>query len=128
MKDIFIHHDFAQYYLQYPVTLIDVGSSGGIPCVWKKAKKYLKVIGFEPDKRAFEDLQKDAVDSKKFINTALSNHTGDATLFLSRKQECSSLFKPNDAFINQFPDPARYEIIDTVEIKVEELTKKLLQK
>ena len=41
---------FKNYYEESPIKLVDIGALGGIPKHWKRAKDYLQVIGFEPNK------------------------------------------------------------------------------
>ena len=52
----FLDKAFEQYYRTSPLTLIDIGASGGVHERWKSLKEYLRVVGFEPDERAFRDL------------------------------------------------------------------------
>ena len=52
--NIFIEPQFTSHYQKSPLFLIDIGASGGLEDNWKSAKKYLKVLGFEPDKTAWE--------------------------------------------------------------------------
>lgn len=47
---------FEDLYQSHPLTLIDVGASGGIMPLWKPHRRHLYVIGFEPDARAFDTL------------------------------------------------------------------------
>ena len=49
MSDIFIDKTLYHYFEKNPLRLVDVGASGGIENNWKSTKKYLNIIGFEPD-------------------------------------------------------------------------------
>ena len=84
MKPIFISDKFEKIYAKYPITLIDIGSSGGFHGRWRKAKGYFKVVGFEPDERAFKKLKSGA--GMMYINTALSDSESETDFFLTRKQ------------------------------------------
>lgn len=126
MKAIFIHPSFEEVYKEHPIILIDVGVSGGIPYLWKCAEKYLRVVGFEPDIRAFEELKKMGGGTQKFINIALYSSDGTVTFNLTKKQQCSSIFTPNLSFLEQFPDAQRCEVIGSVDVKARRLSRELL--
>ena len=48
---------FEDLYQAHPLTLVDVGASGGIMPLWEPHRQHLRIIGFEPDDRAFEALR-----------------------------------------------------------------------
>lgn len=128
MKSIFIHPLFEKIFSAHPFILIDVGASGGVPRVWLQAKKALKVIGFEPDSKAFEEFKKGKDSSQKFINVALHSLDTNITLYKTRKQECTSVFMPNYPFLKQFPDVKRYEVIDSSKVNARQLSREFLVK
>lgn len=128
MKNVFFHPSFKDLFKKYPIILLDVGASGGVQRIWRKAKEFLQVVGFEPDKRAFDGLRKTEDRSQKFINEALHSFEGTAKLNFAKKQTCSSVFAPNFSLISQFPDADRYSIVDTSDIHVRPLTKNILSK
>ena len=41
-----------------PVVLVDVGARGGIPGRWRTIEPWLRTIGFEPDPRSDEALDR----------------------------------------------------------------------
>ena len=110
-----------------PIVLIDVGASGGIRRVWRKAEGYYQAVGFEPDRRAFEALQKNSAPSQKYINAALSEIDGVSEFYLTRKQECSSALRPNMSYLEQFPDVERYTVIGRANVPVRRLSENLLR-
>lgn len=126
MRNIFVHSSFEAFYEKYPLTLIDVGVSGGISKRWRCAEKYLQVVGFEPDKRAFNDLSHEVSDKQKFINTALHSSEDTIKMYMTKKQECSSIFPPDKHFLAQFPEVQRFEVVDSINLKVERLSSELL--
>lgn len=71
----------------------------------------MSVIGFEPDKRAFEKLAKDETPGFRYINTALSDRTKELNFLLTRKQECSSGFQPDAEFFKRFAESQRFDVI-----------------
>ena len=70
--------------------------------IWKKARRHLKAVGFEPDKRAFEELSNDA--GVTYINTGLWDSEGKQDFFLTRKHGCSAIFKPDSDLLKEFPE------------------------
>ena len=74
--NIFIEPQFTSHYQKSPLFLIDIGASGGLEDNWKSAKKYLKVVGFDPDKTAWEKLNKIKEGNHKYLNTGLYNKKG----------------------------------------------------
>lgn len=125
MRNIFIHKSLKRFYEKYPIILIDIGASGGISKKWEKLKKYLKVVGFEPDKRAFDKLC--GSEKLKFINTAVAKQDGEITLNLAKSQGCSSVFLPDVDFLKQFPDAQRFDFVKSVKLSAKRLSLKLLQ-
>lgn len=125
MRNIFVHKLFETIYKENPIVLIDIGASGGIPQEWKRASKYLKVIGFEPDERAFANLKNN--NNYKFINAALGLSEQEVDFYLTKKQETSSVFYPNADLLKQFPDHERYSVVKTKRIKTKPLTKSMIR-
>jgi len=126
MKNIYIHDFFIEIYREDPLVLIDIGASGGIPLEWEKAERFLKIVGFEPDKRTSVYLPKNK--GHIFLDIAVGRSNGESTFYSTKKQEVSSVFMPDYDFIKQFPDAERYEIEKVTKIKTVQLTTHLLEK
>ncbi len=118
---IFIEPTFSEYYREYPLVLVDVGASGGLESHWKAAGKYLSVIGFEPDPREFSNLQKQQNNLVKYLNIGLHREKTQVTYYLTRKQQTSSMFKPNRKFLDKFPEAQRFDIMKEIKIEVDSL-------
>jgi len=114
---IFIHPSLAPTFRETPITLIDAGASGGIVTHWKVAEPHLKVVGFEPDHRAFAALPQ--TGRQVFFNVAVSDTTGTQKLYLTRKQTVSSLLKPNLALLDRFGVSPLYDIVGEVDMAVD---------
>lgn len=125
-KKIFIHPTFEDIFQENPLVMIDVGVSGGIPKHWGRARKYLKVIGFEPDERAFKRL--DSNKRNTFFNVPLSQAGGYIVLHLTKKQENSSVYIPNFRMLEQFPDAERFKVVGSMKVNSERLSSDLLRK
>jgi FkbM family methyltransferase len=84
----------------------------------------LTILGFEADDEACDAAnqafaaRQDATWNEFHLPLALSDRVGPATLYLTRQRMCSSLYPPNQAFIQRFPLLADYLQVDaTVEIE-----------
>lgn len=118
---LFIEPGFTGYYKNHPLVLVDIGASGGLNPNWKAALKYLQVVGFEPDEREFANLKQKAAAYIKYLNTALHSQPLEIKFHLNRRQQTSSMFKPNRAFLDQFPESERFDIVGSVSIKTDSL-------
>jgi len=96
-----------------PVVLADIGAAGGIHERWNQLGSSLQVMGFEPDQRAFSDLQQN--NQMVWINAALSEHEGEATLLVTRHQTNTSLLQPNRAVIDRiYQNPADFDVVKEI--------------
>jgi len=112
---------FEDLFESYPLTLVDVGASGGIMPLWAPHHRYLRVIGFEPDDRAFEALRAQQDRLKRYLNIGLHHGSGEFTFYLTRKQKNSSCFLPNRALLDRFPDSRRFDVMGETKIKCQSL-------
>lgn len=117
--DIFISPAFDEYYKQYPIVLVDIGARRGLRGYWKCAEKYLKMIGFEPDERSFGELMQS--DSTKYLNVGLYKEKATLDLYLTRKEGCTSILKPNLTFLDRFPNKEDFNILETISIDCDTL-------
>ena len=104
-----------------PLTLIDIGASGDLPEHWMNIEKYLRVIGFEPDKKAHEELVAKAEQHRVYLPLALAEKTGESDFFITRKQMVSSMLRPNRKLLDEFPHPNRFDIVETIKMKTDTL-------
>lgn len=120
--DIFIGSHFHKYYKKSPLTLIDIGARWGLEENWQSAKRYLKAIGFEPDKQEFNNLIRTSNSQvTAYFNTALYEKKATVDFFIMRDRALSSILKPNREFLDNYPDSARYDILQTTQIEVDTL-------
>ncbi len=124
--NVFLAPRFRADYEKRPLTLVDVGASGGMQAHWKIASPHLRFIGFEPDEREFENLRKKS-DSRKavYLNTALYDHAGEIELRLLKHQQVSSVFEPNQRIVSRFPDSDWFEEVRRVRVRVNTLDAEL---
>lgn len=95
---------------EHPLTVLDVGASGGVQNRWDLFAKYLRVIGVEPDAKAHAELVKGAGPRDVFLNVALSKGIGTNVLHITRKQECSSFYHPNEKLLGHFHEAERFSV------------------
>ena len=91
--------EYEDVYQTYPITLVDVGASGGIMPLWKPHRQHLLIIGFEPDARAFNALLSQQNRLVKYFNFGLSQQGSEIPFYLTRKQQNSSLGFHNNIVI-----------------------------
>ena len=91
--------------LSRPLSLIDVGSSKGMPQRWKSVSNMIFAYGFEPDSTARNLLPQNA-DFEGGGNTdspfALSNRIENLNLNILKKASHSSALQPNMDLINRY--------------------------
>jgi FkbM family methyltransferase len=81
---------------------------------------YLRVIGFEPHKTSFAEL--DNTNPRfTYINVGLGRKSETRTLYLTRDPTISSTFPPNREFFQHFPEAERVEVDRTAEIPLDSM-------
>ena len=105
--------------------VVDVGASGGIHERWLRFDSNIKAILFEPDPREYENLSSKVPNSHFVLNSALSEKNEEVEFNLCRKQQVSSVYKPNMNTLNKFPEIERFEIVKKIKIKADTLDNQL---
>jgi FkbM family methyltransferase len=118
----FIDDRMEDAYEESPLVLVDIGSSGGLPPVWRPAEAHLRMVAFDPDPRAASEQGR---PGWTYLGSGLHRDRRKAALHLTRKQQCSSIFEPNREFLRAFPDPGRYDVVDRREIECDSLDAQL---
>ena len=118
---IFIDKEFHSYFQQNPIKLVDIGASGGLQTNWRKAKKFLDIIAFEPDEREYERLINQASSNISYYNIALHRNETVLDFHLTKKQEVSSSYYPNTDFLSKFPDVERFDVLETIRLYTDTL-------
>jgi len=121
---------FEACYRDNPLTIIDVGAKGGLNKRWNCFDKYLQVIGFEPDERAFQDLLEKKNREKsgiatRYLNAAVYNVPGERDFYVTKKEGNSSFLLPNEDVLRKFPEQGRFAVLNTKKIKVDLLDNQL---
>lgn len=101
---------------------VDIGASDGLTNPWNSFKEDIKVIGFEPDKGAFDLLvNQKQFNDWKFFNIGLFSSKTTIEFNIARKQQVSSIFKPNFVFLNRFNEPERFLVDKIISVPVDTL-------
>lgn len=111
-----------------PLTIVDVGASGGIDDRWAKLTSSYRGILFEPDPREYEDLRAKSGKNLFVFNSALSGAPETIDFHLCSKQQVSSVYRPNQNFLRAFPDASRFDIEKTTRVSTDTLSNQLSSK
>lgn len=108
------------------IGVIDVGSRGGLHPVFREVAPLVNAVGFEPDReecRRLNELRDLGVSyrSSIFLPFGLASEDGHRILHLCRSRGTSSLYRPNRAFLERFPDPERFDVEREVRVAVRAL-------
>ncbi|MGH8616786.1 MAG: FkbM family methyltransferase [Burkholderiales bacterium] len=119
---VFIDSSITPLFEAHPITLVDIGARGGLQPNWAITRKYLRVIGFEPDPIECARLR-EAHDRKHFvyINAAAHRSHSELLLNVARDPGTSSLLAPNKTFLEQFADSARFDTVEQVKVTADSL-------
>lgn len=125
---IFIDARFEDEYRRHPLALVDVGARGGLKRNWAAAAPHLRLLGFEPDRREYDRLVQTVRDggiAAEYFNIALHNRRGTVPLYVARDRGLSSIFEPDRAFLDAFPDARRFDIESVQQVEVDTLDSQL---
>lgn len=119
----FIHSIFENDYRQSPLVLVDVGASGGPDGRWAAAAPHLRLVGFDADSRATAGSETGV--PMTYLSTAVHREKARLDFHLAKHQENSSMFRPNRAFVERFPEADRFDVVRTVQMDADTLDAQL---
>ena len=100
--------------LPRPVNVLDVGARDGLQHPWDGLRPIIAPFLVEPDaeeaRRLQESLQGDKGPPGGVLPYALWREAAGLTLHLTRSRGCSSVYRPNRAFLNEFPESERFDV------------------
>lgn len=110
--------DFPAEVLPRRLSLLDVGARGGVQWPWDcVARSLVSMVLVEPDPIEAEKLQHElGVDAGVVLPVALWRDDTTLTLNLNSSPGTSSVYPANRAFLNQFPELSRFDLIKTLDI------------
>ena len=110
-----------------PLTIVDVGASGGLQSRWRMLEPWINPILFEPDPSSFNHLVNTSHESYTILNTALSDKKGRISLHICNKAEVSSIYEPNFEFLNLFHNPERFYVEKKIMVETDTLENQLVE-
>lgn len=101
------------------LTLIDIGAAGDIEPRWKRIEPFLSYVGFEPDERSRSLLisKSNSCLNYQILPYAVWDSVGLIEINLCRSPGASSHYIPNQPFLDLFPDPRRFDVLETLKLK-----------
>jgi FkbM family methyltransferase len=93
------------------IKLLDVGAAGGIHNRWNIIKDNIEVFCAEPHTDSVSLLKKNNKNIniiEKIFSNEVKPHLN---FFYTKKEECSSVLKPNFNHLNKYPDPSRFDVV-----------------
>ena len=91
--------------------LVDAGARDGIPELFREIAPVLQAVGFEPDAEECDRLNRSG--AVRYLPWALGNRNGATDLQVCRSKGASSFYQPNRRWLERFPDPDRYDVLET---------------
>lgn len=108
-----------------PLIFLDAGFSPGINDKWRPFKKFIKVIGFDPQIGIKEEFDN---SNHELHSLGLYSKKARMTFYHTQSPYLSSFLKPNKSFLSQFPDNNNFKIVKSEKIKVDKLDSLLKNK
>ncbi len=127
-REIFIDARFEPEYARRPLVLADVGARGGLKKNWASAERHLRVLAFEPDEHEYTRLSETAAargGASTVFHAALHNTHGPVRLHVAKDRGLSSIFEPNRAFLDRFPESGRFDTTGVQEVAADTLDRLL---
>lgn len=91
------------------LALLDIGARDGLQWPWRDIAN-IDPIMVEPDPEEAKRLR------GKVINAALWSEQKSLQLHVTKSPGASSVFKPNRAFLDQFPESDRFDIVRSIQM------------
>jgi len=105
--------------------VLDVGARGGAHAALSEIAPLVDLAAFEPDPGECARLNahppRAGFRSVRYLPLALGSAAAARTLHVCRSGGASSLFPPRRAFLDRFPDAARFDVVDTHELRAQPL-------
>lgn len=103
------------------LTLLDVGAADGAPPRWSPYASLIHYVAVEPDSRSAQTVATTKTGgylSSAVVPSGLWSESRAIDLNLCRKPQVSSVYEPNTDFLLNFPNPERFDIVDSKSMNV----------
>ena len=105
------------------LSVLDIGSRGGLHPMFDEVAPLVEAVGFEPDTEECERLNQrflasTAYRSLRFLPFGLGRKEDQQELNLCRSGGVSSVYRPNRPLLDRFPDASRFDVVDTASMPV----------
>ncbi len=94
-----------------PMTVLDIGASGGFPDYWNIFKDQIRLIGFEPNRDEYKKCAQ--TENNRVYPVALGRRKEQKTITITRWPYSSSTLAHNMSFWNRFPNAYLFEAVRT---------------
>ena len=102
-RRIYLPRQLRNLLKQHSLRIVDVGGAMGPDDRWNVLGLELcRFVTFEPDARSFAGLVMDSTGRNASLPVGLSDKAGEQTLFLTQGAFASSLYKPNEAVLQDY--------------------------
>lgn len=93
------------------LALLDVGARDGVQHPWSALRAAIFQVLVEPEpEEAARLAARLGPEEGTVLPVALWRERGELTLYVTKTRGCSSLYRPNRAFLDQFPESDRFEV------------------
>ena len=99
--------------MQDKVNLLDIGARYGLQEPWKQWQGQITPVLVEPEEAEYRRLK---ARYPHVFNVALADSEGSRALYIARGAGKSSIYRPNLAFLDQFPKPERFHTVATQQV------------
>lgn len=100
-----------------PLILVDIGARWGVDKRWAALGSSLKAYCFEADAAECSRLNAIGHPGVTFIPEAIAGKVGQATLYKTKFEESSGLYRTNDAFFKRLLNSENAELLSAEEVQ-----------
>lgn len=114
------------YFVDSPIRMVDVGASEGFQSDWVNLGPHVHFIGFEPHEPSYQKLLKNKKDNQSIFNHCLYDEKTTVQFHVTRKEDASSILRPNTEIISKYAIANRFDIIERLNMQSDTLDNVLL--
>ena len=105
------------------LNVIDIGSSGELNPKWDRIKKFINLIGFDPNAEECERMNaiKTSFRSAKYLPYAIGGKSSLQDFYITKNLYCYSFLEPNFKWLKRFSFSELFEIDNVQKIQVSTL-------